>query len=143
MLRLLDAVLPGVEVYVSRADFLSRNRVEAPPYDPNLPVQCWRDVNPMIEGSVPGVVYPGNNPYRGRHYNLVVREQVLAPSGVLIFGQAVLESTFVPRALASRVNLPPDQSGIVVDTNCFPIRDLTPTEMIYSNPWGVYIGDKV
>ncbi len=132
-------MLPGIEVFVSRADFRVRTGKEAPAYDPNFPVQCWRDMQDVTQGNIPQVVYPNNNPYRGRTFNLVIRERVIAASGVMIYGVAVLEPTFIPHFISARVNLPPDQSGIPVDDQQFPIRDLLPGETIVSSPFGISI----
>lgn len=120
-----QAVMPYVRVFSNRADYARKIGHESPPYDPNLPVKIWDYIGPSRTINFPNVQAPSSNPYAGSYYNLVIREIVNGVHGV-----PTLESIFIPNFVALRVNIPPDQSGIAVDDQQFPIRDLRNGERI-------------
>lgn len=137
-ISLQQAILPGVQVFVSQADYVKKTGQQPPAYDPNLPIQLWRDTLGRTQAPLSNVFYPNNNPYRGFVYNLVILESVYE-NNTVVAGVAVLEPTFVPEMLAQRVNIPTDQSGIKFPSTVFPIRDLLPGESIDNSPFGIWI----
>lgn len=132
MITLRQACLPWVTIFENRADYKQKMGHEAPAFDPNMPPQCWMYVGTDRTIDTFGVYVPSANPYRGSIYNLVVREHTAAG-----YGNPVLEPTFIPNFVANRVNLPGDQSGIMIDDQLFPIRDLQPNESLQSGFGGV------
>lgn len=137
--NLRSLLLPGVLTFNTRADYKKLMGVDPPAFDPALPVQCWVDTVRERVVDVPTVVNPSANPYRGFVYNLVVRETVAKPGEPIVYGVAVLEPTYIPACIATRLNLPGEQYGIRVDNMQIPIRDLLPGEVIESNPFGITV----
>ena len=125
-------MLPGIRVFDNRADYKASTGSDAPPYNPDAPIQFWFDTDLDRTGR------DSENPYQLVDYNMIVMQTV---NGIADVG--VLTTCSVPGFIAETVNLPSEEQNAAPYDNRiqmqFPLDESIKPEQIQSSPFGFTI----